>query len=73
VLLKMADEMGRPERGGVFIPMTLSRQELADLTGTTIETAIRVMSRWNKQQVVQTEKEGFLIVDRRALEALSVE
>lgn len=73
LFLKMADEGGRPERGGVFVPVVLTRQELADLTGTTIETAIRVMSRWSKQRVVETEKDGFLVLDRRLLESLSLE
>ena len=49
------------------------RTELADLTGTTIETAIRVMSRWSKQNLVHTEKDGFLIVNRQGLESLSFE
>jgi CRP-like cAMP-binding protein len=55
LFLKLASEMGRAERGGTFIPLALSRQELADLTGTTIETCIRIMSRWNKDDVVRTE------------------
>jgi CRP/FNR family transcriptional regulator len=71
--LKMADDMGRRDARGEFIPMSLSRQDLADLTGTTIETAIRVMSRWSKQQLVQTEKDGFRILDRKTLESLSQE
>jgi CRP/FNR family transcriptional regulator len=61
--------MGRSDRGGTFVPLALSRQELADMTGTTIETAIRIMSRWGKDEIVRTEKEGFLIVDRGTLEA----
>jgi CRP/FNR family transcriptional regulator len=73
LFLKMADEMGQARSGGEFIAMTLSRQELADLTGTTIETAIRVMSRWHKQNLVHTEKEGFLLVDRDALEQLTLD
>src|SRR5262249_33844127 len=44
LFLKLAAEMGRPDRGGTFIPLALSRQELADMTGTTIETCIRIMS-----------------------------
>jgi CRP-like cAMP-binding protein len=71
LFLKLADQTGRPERGGVFIPMALSRQELADLTGTTIETCIRIMSRWNKEDVLRTEKDGFVITDRSALETLA--
>jgi CRP-like cAMP-binding protein len=68
LFLKLAEQMGRPDRGGVFIPLTLGRQELADLTGTTIETAIRIMSRWNKDDVLRTERDGFVLVDRAALE-----
>lgn len=68
LFLKLADSTGRPDRGGIFIAMPLSRQELADLTGTTIETCIRIMSRWGKQKVLLTEKDGFLLTDRAALE-----
>jgi CRP/FNR family transcriptional regulator len=69
--LKLCDQIGRQERGGTFVPMPLSRQELADLTGTTIETAIRIMSRWQKDDVVHTEKDGFVVIDRDGLEAAS--
>src|SRR3954453_8588652 len=71
LFLKLATEMGRPERGGTFVPLTLSRQELADLTGTTIETCIRIMSRWNKDGVVRTEKDGFVVVDKLELEKIA--
>jgi len=69
LFLKLADQMGRPDpgRGGLVIAMPLSRQELADLTGTTIETAIRIMSRWNKEDVIHTERDAFVIVDQEAL------
>lgn len=70
LFLKLADQVGRDERGGVFIPLVLSRQELADLTGTTLETTIRIMSRWNKSDVLLTEKDGFLLLQRTALDAL---
>jgi CRP-like cAMP-binding protein len=73
LFLKLGAQMGRPERGGVFIPLVLTRQELADLTGTTIETCIRIMSRWGKQEIVRTEKDGFVVVDRAALDALGRE
>jgi CRP/FNR family transcriptional regulator, nitrogen oxide reductase regulator len=72
-LLKLAGDIGQPRNGGTFIGMPLSRQELADMTGTTIETCIRIMSRWGKQEIVRTEKDGFVIVDRSALESISLE
>ena len=72
LFLKLADKMGKPGADGVFIPMVLSRQDLADLTGTTVETCIRLMSRWGKEDVVRTEKDGFVLLDRAALEKLSL-
>ena len=71
LFLKLADRVGQARGAGVFIPMALSRQELADLTGTTIETCIRLMSRWGKEGVVETEKDGFVLIDRAALDALT--
>lgn len=71
LFIKLADQIGKNDRGGVFVAMPLTRQELADLTGTTIETAIRIMSRWQKEDVVRTEKDGFVVVDRASLESTS--
>ena len=69
--LKLADQLGRSERAGVFIPLLLTRQELADFIGTTIETAIRIMSRWGKDEILLTAKDGFVLLDRATLEELA--
>ncbi len=61
LFLTLADRVGLTKESGVTIPLTLSRQEIADLIGTTLETAIRLMSRWQKEELVLTEKSGFLI------------
>jgi CRP-like cAMP-binding protein len=71
LFLKLGSEMGRADRGGTFIPLALSRQELADMTGTTIETCIRIMSRWNKDDIVRTDKDGFVVLDRQELERVA--
>ena len=73
LFLKLGSEMGRQERGGTFVPLALSRQELADMTGTTIETCIRIMSRWGKDDVVRTEKDGFVLVQRGALQEIAAQ
>jgi CRP/FNR family transcriptional regulator, nitrogen oxide reductase regulator len=70
--LKLGTDVGQPRGEGVFIPLVLSRQELADMIGTTIETSIRIMSRWGKDGVVRTDKDGFVIVDRAALETVAL-
>jgi CRP/FNR family transcriptional regulator len=69
--LKLSEQLGRRSQGGVFVPLHFSRQDLADFTGTTIETAIRIMSRWGKDGLVQTGEEGFLIQDTEKLERLA--
>jgi CRP/FNR family transcriptional regulator len=70
LFLKLASRVGQPQNGGRFVPLHLSRRELADLTGTTIETSIRIMSRWGKEGIVSTEPDGFLVKDVAALERL---
>lgn len=46
---------------GILLRYSFSRQELADMIGVRIETVIRTMSRWHKEEVVLTLDEGFLI------------
>lgn len=72
LFLRLADSKGRAAEDGVFVPLALSRQDLAGMTGTTVETCIRVMSRWSKDGLVKTQKDGFTILDRGALEDLAM-
>jgi CRP-like cAMP-binding protein len=72
VLAKLADRIGIHRPGeGTWIPAALSRQDLADMCGTTIETAIRTMSRLRKSAIVRTTARGFVVIDRARLEELS--
>ena len=71
LLLTLAARMGRAEGGQIAIPLALSRQEIAELTGTTVETAIRVMSRWGKENLVATTHGGFVVHDEAALQQIA--
>jgi CRP-like cAMP-binding protein len=71
LFLTLAAKMGQKRGAATFIPVALSRQEIADLVGTTIETAIRVMSRWQKEGLVETEKHGFVVPKLEALRAVA--
>lgn len=73
LFLTLADRLGRAEHRGLIIPLSLSRQEIADLVGTTQETAIRIMSRWNKEGLVLTEQDRFRIPDAKKLEQIPPE
>ena len=71
LFLKLADRLGKPHGAGTFVPLVLSRQDLADLAGTTMETSIRIMSRWGKEGVVETLADGFVLNNREELESLA--
>jgi len=73
LFVTLADRVGVARGEGTFIPLPLSRQELADLIGTTLETAIRLMSRWQKDEIVITEKGGFLLPDVNAVREIAEE
>ena len=42
VFLKLARDIGQPRPEGTFVPVVLSRQDIANMIGTTIETSIRL-------------------------------
>ncbi|MGQ0734054.1 MAG: Crp/Fnr family transcriptional regulator [Acidobacteriota bacterium] len=72
LLLRLAEQVGVPDvKRAVRIPVKLSRQDLADLCGTTLETAIRTMTSLGRDGVVTTVARGFVITDRARLEALA--
>ncbi len=68
LLVTLADKAGRSEGKGTFIGIALTRQEIADLAATTVETAIRIMSRWGKEGLVETREDGFFVPDLDALQ-----
>lgn len=72
LLLRLADQIGQiNDAKQIQIPLRLARQDLADLCGTTLETAIRAMTRLARDGVVRTGAKGPIVVDRRRLESLS--
>jgi CRP/FNR family transcriptional regulator, nitrogen oxide reductase regulator len=57
--------------GSLRIGVPLSRQELADMVSTSFETAIRVLSRWEREGTVATDGDGFTIGDLVRLREVS--
>jgi CRP-like cAMP-binding protein len=74
VLLRMASASGeRMEGGAVRITVPLSRQDIADMAGTVLETAIRTLSKFQKQGLVETTKGKLVLLKPHALVALAEE
>lgn len=78
VLLRMASTTGErleePEPpGAVRITLLLSRQDIADMAGTVIETAIRTMSKFQKQGFIETREGHIILLKPHQLVAIAEE
>jgi CRP/FNR family transcriptional regulator len=71
VLLRLGAQEGIRERRGLILGFHVTRQTLADMTGTTVETAIRVISRWIKNGIVGEAGGRLVLQDIDALRTLA--
>lgn len=67
VLVKLGDKLGETDKVGLLIQMPLGRSDLAELTGTTTETASRVLSQFQKDGLIQTGRQWVAITDKPRL------
>jgi CRP/FNR family transcriptional regulator, nitrogen oxide reductase regulator len=58
-LLRLAAQMGAKSDGG--IELTFTRQDLAEMSGTTLYTVSRTLSDWERQGLVDAGRERVLI------------
>ncbi len=73
MLLKLAASTAQRSQNGLVIDLPLTRQDIADMTGTTVETAIRVMSRFRRQGLITTERGRVIVLDPPGLRAVAEE
>jgi len=60
-LLRLAGQTGRRVEGGVLVDLPLSRQDLAEMTGTTLYSVSRIFSTWEQQGLIEAGRERVLI------------
>lgn len=72
-LLRLAERDGERNDRGLALPFHLTRQSLADMCGTTVETAIRVMSRWTRDGLVLDEGARLIVRDIERLRAVAMD
>lgn len=66
VLLRLSTQIGKDTPDGVQI--SLSREEMAQMTGTTLFTISRVLSKWAEQGLVSPKREAVVILNAKRLE-----
>ena len=69
VVLALAQKIGQRKNGATVLNVT--RQELADMIGTTVETTIRITSKWQRQGLVRSSRHELTLADTGALRALA--
>lgn len=68
-LIKLAADHGSKTPEGLAIDVQLSRQELADMVGTTRETVSRVISRFKKEKSVTEQEDRLIIIHMQKLKS----
>ena len=64
-LLRLLKQIGKPLHGGIEV--SLSREELAQMTGTTLFTVSRLISQWEQLGFVSPRREAVLVRDPQSL------
>jgi CRP/FNR family transcriptional regulator len=73
LLISLYDRFGDElEDESQLIPIVLSRRELSQLISTTLETVIRIMTRWEREGIVSTTSSGFIIKQREVVNQIIV-
>lgn len=69
-LLRLLKQVGKPNIGGV--ELFLSRDETAQMTGTTLFTISRLFSKWAEEGFILPRREGLIVLDIPRLERVSL-
>ena len=70
-VLRLAGQVGKKEGAGVRIDFPISRQDIAEMTGTTLHTVSRILSAWEAKGLVEGGRQKLLITDMGGLSALA--
>ncbi|MGX0877052.1 CRP-like cAMP-binding protein [Roseovarius sp. MBR-154] len=70
-ILRLINQTGRKVEGGIEIDFPITRQDLSELTATTLHTVSRLLSGWEKRGLVESKRKRITVRDPHALVVLS--
>jgi CRP-like cAMP-binding protein len=70
-LLRLVKQAGRKVERGVEIDFPISRQDIAEMTGTTLHTVSRILSGWEQQGLVESGRQRIVVRDPHKLFGLA--
>jgi len=70
-VLKLADDAGQKSPAGTLIDFPLSRQDIAEMTATTLHTVSRIISAWEAAGIIAGGRQRIAIRDRARLQIIA--
>jgi CRP/FNR family transcriptional regulator, nitrogen oxide reductase regulator len=70
-LLRLAKQAGKKVDAGVEIDFPISRQDIAEMTGTTLHTVSRILSAWESEGLVEGGRQRIVLRDAHRLQGLA--
>ena len=66
-LLRLVKQAGRKVESGIEIDFPISRQDVAEMTGTTLHSVSRVLSAWEQLGLVESGRQRITVCDPHRL------
>lgn len=66
-VLRLVQQSGKQDEGGIRIDFPVSRQDIAEMTGTTLHTVSRILSAWESAELVEGGRQKLLVRDPHRL------
>lgn len=70
-VLRLITQTGRKVDGGIEIGLPITRQNISDMTGTTLHTVSRLLSAWERDGIVSSERRKITVTSPHRLVLLS--
>jgi CRP-like cAMP-binding protein len=70
-LLRLAKQAGHKVEHGVEISFPISRQDIAQMTGTTLHTVSRILSGWEQRGLIQSGRQRIVLREPHKLDELA--
>lgn len=66
-VLNLAQQAGRKTEEGILIDFPISRQDISEMTGTTLHTVSRLLSAWEQDGIVVSERKKITVLEGHQL------
>jgi CRP-like cAMP-binding protein len=70
-LIRLARQTGKKTDSGILVDLPLTRQDLAELSGTTLYSVSRTLTQWEKSGLVRSKRAQVIITNAHGLVSIA--